>query len=94
MEVSCQFHTPAASNHGKEPTVPIGHEVGWVPEPVWALWNREKSLDPTGTRRVRQKIKQPQAGNFTVNFYETTRRYVPKDITLQSNVIHKSVASC
>jgi len=27
---------------GKEPLVPIGEEVGRVPDPVWMQWRREK----------------------------------------------------
>jgi len=30
---------------GKEPLVPIKYEAGWVPELVWILWRRDKSLD-------------------------------------------------
>jgi hypothetical protein len=33
---------------GKEPPVPIGQEVGWVPKPIWTLWTREKSLASAG----------------------------------------------
>jgi hypothetical protein len=35
MKVSGLFHTPLE----KEPTVHIGKEVAWVPEPVSALWS-------------------------------------------------------
>jgi hypothetical protein len=34
---------------GEIAPVPIGYEVGWTPEPVWATWE-EKILDLTGTR--------------------------------------------
>jgi hypothetical protein len=30
----------------KAPLVPIELEAGWVPEPVWRLWSKEKSLAP------------------------------------------------
>jgi hypothetical protein len=30
--------------------VPIGGEAGWVPEPVWTRWWKEKFVTPTGTR--------------------------------------------
>jgi hypothetical protein len=32
--MSGQFHAPAALPPGKEPSVPIGYEAGWAPEPV------------------------------------------------------------
>jgi hypothetical protein len=32
----------------KELPVTIKLEAGWAPEPVWALWRREKSLAPEG----------------------------------------------
>jgi hypothetical protein len=48
MEVSALIHAPAALTP-EEPPVPIGQEVGWTPEPVWALWSREESCT-TGNR--------------------------------------------
>jgi hypothetical protein len=33
MEVSGQFHAPAALPPGRETLVPIGEEAGWDPEP-------------------------------------------------------------
>jgi hypothetical protein len=38
MEVSGQFHAPAALPPGKEPLVPTGEEAGWAPEPFWTRW--------------------------------------------------------
>jgi hypothetical protein len=37
MEVSGEFHSPAALHQGKQPQVPIGYEAGWAPEPVFTL---------------------------------------------------------
>jgi hypothetical protein len=48
MEVSGQFHDPAALPQGKEPPIPVGYEAGWAPEPVWTLWNTEKSCPYPG----------------------------------------------
>jgi hypothetical protein len=48
MEVSGQLHAPAASHLGKECPVSIRQEAGCAPEPVWALWSREKSLTLPG----------------------------------------------
>jgi hypothetical protein len=50
MEMICQLHAPAALLSGKEHTVPIVWEAGWVPELVWTLWSREKSLALVGNR--------------------------------------------
>jgi hypothetical protein len=51
MEVSRQFHAPAALLHpGKEPLVPIRLEAGWAPEQIRTIWWREKFLAPAGTR--------------------------------------------
>jgi hypothetical protein len=33
---------------GKGPPVPIVHEAGWAPEPVWTQRIEEKSLVPAG----------------------------------------------
>jgi hypothetical protein len=43
MEVSGQLHDLTALAPGKEPSVPIGYEAGWTPEPVWTTWKRENS---------------------------------------------------
>jgi hypothetical protein len=44
MEMSGQFHAPAALSPGKEPPVPIGQDAGWAPEPVLSFEREEKSL--------------------------------------------------
>jgi hypothetical protein len=46
MEVSGQFHAPAASLPGKHPPVPIGQEAEWTPEPVLEAVARIKNLCP------------------------------------------------
>jgi hypothetical protein len=33
---------------GKRPLVPIGHEAGWAPEPVWTQRLEEKSFASAG----------------------------------------------
>jgi hypothetical protein len=32
--------------YSQEEPVPIEHNAGWAPEPVWMFWWREKSLTP------------------------------------------------
>jgi hypothetical protein len=48
MEVSGQFHEPAALSPRKGPSVLIGSEAGWSPDPVWSRWRREKYSAPAG----------------------------------------------
>jgi len=49
MEVSGQDHDQVASPPGKNP-VTMEKEAGRVPEAVWMLWKREKSLGPVANR--------------------------------------------
>jgi hypothetical protein len=44
MEVSGQLYSLGALFPRKEPSVPIGKEARWAPEPVWTRWQREKDL--------------------------------------------------
>jgi len=44
MGASDQLHASAALPPEKKPPVPVGQEVGWLPESVWTRWRREKSL--------------------------------------------------
>jgi len=39
-----QLHTPPAFSPGKLLPVATEYEAGWAPEPVWAVWRREKSV--------------------------------------------------
>jgi hypothetical protein len=50
--MSGPLHAPAALPSEKEPPVPIGWEVGWVSEPFWTPWCREKFPATTGNRRL------------------------------------------
>jgi hypothetical protein len=43
MEVSDQLHALANLSLREEPLVPSEREAGWVPEPVWTRWRREKN---------------------------------------------------
>jgi hypothetical protein len=49
MEVSGQLHATAALLPGEENLVSIRQEAGWVPEPVWTRWWREKFPAVAGT---------------------------------------------
>jgi hypothetical protein len=64
MEVSGQFHVPAASPPRKEPPVPIGQEAGWTPEPVWTTWRRENSC-PHRDSNSDRSVVQPVASRYT-----------------------------
>jgi hypothetical protein len=55
MEMSGQFHAPAALPPGKEPRIHVGYEAGWVPEPFWTRWWREKFPAPAGNRTLESR---------------------------------------
>jgi hypothetical protein len=50
IQMSGQLHAAAALPPGKEPLIQIEEEARQAPEPAWMLWEREKSLVPTGNR--------------------------------------------
>jgi len=50
MEVSGQFHAPAALHLGEESQVSIRLEAEWATELVWTRWWWEKFTAPRGTR--------------------------------------------
>jgi hypothetical protein len=39
---------PGRFTQGKKSPIPIGWEAAWVPEPVWMLWNKGKSVAMLG----------------------------------------------
>jgi hypothetical protein len=41
------------------PTVPIGEEAGWAPDPVWTLRIEEKSFAPAGDRTPIARSSSP-----------------------------------
>jgi hypothetical protein len=49
----------SASPPGKGPTVRIGHEAGWAPEPVWTQRLEEKSLASAGDRTAIARSSSP-----------------------------------
>jgi len=50
MEVSGQYHTPAASPHPCERTVPVEQDAGCVSDRGWTIWRRKESLAATWLR--------------------------------------------
>jgi hypothetical protein len=50
MEVSVQTRAPAALPLERT-AVFLEQEAGRVPEPVWAVWRRDKYFNPTENRR-------------------------------------------
>jgi hypothetical protein len=65
LEVSGQLHAPAALPQGKEPSVPIGQEVGWAPEPVLTTWRKENSW-PYRDSNSNPSVAQLVASLYTV----------------------------
>jgi hypothetical protein len=61
MEISDQFHGPAALLPGKVHPVPIWQQPGRAPQPVWALWTRDKSYH----RREPCPAVQPEVCRYT-----------------------------
>jgi hypothetical protein len=57
MEVSSQLHALADLT-----LAPIREEAGWVPESVWTVWRREKSLSPVRNETL---VVQPVAQYYT-----------------------------
>jgi hypothetical protein len=64
LEMSGQFHAPAALSPEKERPVPIGLEVGWTPEPVWTTWRRENAW-PYRDSNSDPSFVQPVASRYT-----------------------------
>jgi hypothetical protein len=64
LEASGQLHAPAALTPGKEPPVPIGEEVGLIPEPVWTTWRRENSWFYRESNSG-PSVVQPVASHYT-----------------------------
>jgi hypothetical protein len=63
MEVSCQLHDPTALLPGKQPSLFIGYEARWAPEPIWMLWKIEKSnpaVQPVARRYTDFAIPTPK----------------------------------
>jgi hypothetical protein len=59
VEVSGQFHSPAALPPQKGPSVPTEHEAGFAPEPGLRFWRTEKSSAPTGNRTAILRPSSP-----------------------------------
>jgi hypothetical protein len=55
---------PSRFSSGKGPTVPIGWEVGWTPEPVWSIWRSENSL-PYRDSYSDSRVVQPVGSHYT-----------------------------
>jgi hypothetical protein len=72
--VSDQLQATAALPPMKEPRVPIVLEAVWVPQLVWTLWSREKSLAPAGSqtpaRSYRGAFRKPRVEEKMVGMWE------------------------
>jgi hypothetical protein len=62
MKVSDQLQAPADLSPGKWLLVSIVQEVGWIQEPVWTLWSRDKSFAPAVNPTP---VIQPVARRYT-----------------------------
>jgi hypothetical protein len=58
MEVGGQRYAPALFTPGKDP-VPIVHEAGWAPGPVW------KGAESFAHTEIRPRTVQPVASRYT-----------------------------
>jgi hypothetical protein len=74
--MSGQLGDPAALPLKKK--VPVGQEAGWVPEPIWTRWQREKSLPLVGTKS-QSSCPQPtlytECATFFPNSYINKFKY-------------------
>jgi hypothetical protein len=57
MEVNRQLQVPATLTSGKSPPLPIGQVAGWILEPLWMLYMKEKVYF-AGNRTL---VVQPEA---------------------------------
>jgi hypothetical protein len=62
MEMCGQSNAPAALHVGKEAPVPSEHKDQWVPELVWMLGKREKSL-------ALARISNPGSNSLLMSHY-------------------------
>jgi hypothetical protein len=65
MGVSGQRHALAALYSGERPSVPIGEEAGWAPEPVWTERLEEKFFRPCRGSNLDRVVVQPLARHYT-----------------------------
>jgi hypothetical protein len=72
MEVSFQFHVPAALFPEKEPPVPIGQEAELAPEPVWTRWRSEKFPASVG---MESRNNADVLGRYVLLKYRNIRRF-------------------
>jgi hypothetical protein len=64
LDVSGQLYAPAALPSGKEPPVPIGYEVGWVPRAGLGDVEKKKFFTLLGLERD-LLVVQPVANHYT-----------------------------
>jgi hypothetical protein len=55
---------PGRFTPGKDPPVRFVWEVGWTPEPVWAIW-RSKNPRPYRDSNSDTSVVQPEASRYT-----------------------------
>jgi hypothetical protein len=77
MELRSQLDDPTVLSVGKEPCYPRDRMLGWDPELMWMLWNREVSL--------------ATAGNQTLVIKLTELSWLYYKYSLRRNIIHSNV---
>lgn len=77
----CHLNAPAALLKEKGTPLPIGQEAGWSPDPVWARWQKEKSLSLPGN--------EPQSSS---TLQVTTLGFSLKLIGMY--ILHTAIHSC
>jgi hypothetical protein len=73
---------------GNSPSVPIGQEAGWAPEPVWTMWRRE-NFCPHRDSNFHPSVVQPVASLYTdwaTEDYEHFFYYLSRISLLQNSL--------
>jgi hypothetical protein len=76
---------------GKGPTVPIGQEAGWAPEPVWKKRIDEKSFRLCRRSNLDRPVVQPVARHYT-DWATRFTKYTATSLSIKHTDISVSAA--